>query len=545
MYSETFLFKSGEGGNVIVNDGSDFTNDIFEGANLLLSSYRKILDSPSVLICPKDYEEDTIQSEERVNFHLADWLLVALEMDKDYEPRRALLINRYRQEEGFVFDFILEKSTAHFFRYFSIQETPDSDIFLQKDFLESISLDIEVKKDNDYREFDDYEEEEDNYFDHHPLPKRGFSPNRKNVIPNLGGAEIPEEPPVDEEEELEDFRIEVSRPEFSANKKGRPQNLNALDRDEKHEKQKARQRKEAEEEELGELHIEIQKPGFSAHKKGKPLNLNVLDHDEKYLKKTEKAKKETLKENDGQPLSPTPKPIYTPNSNKKPKNLDASEDYSNSSSFGERPVEKPDIHYRGPSYLAHETKKSELESVQAGIESEKDAAVLGPKRTRISGVVVENNYKVEPSFNLRPDVRHQEASLINDPDNKYSHASCSALYEKLKEIKTLRISANCLFVPEILPDTHEIFSLAKNFRVEGWILLALIHNEEEKPLCAILANRKDENLAILISFRHKDPRIMVISAKGIPLNDPAYPFYSHKNLLSVVKGQSPYKIGEN
>lgn len=531
MYSETYLFKSEDHREIIVNDGSGYTQDFFEGANVILSGYSRIDAHPSATICPDNYEEDAFEIEQRRNFRLSDWLLVALEMDEDYEPQRALLMNKYHQEDGLVFDFVLEKAVALFYRYFSIQETPDSPILLQKDFLESIGLNIEQRPSDSHYYLDDEDEEEVNYFDGNPLPQKAFTPNRKTSIPNFGGAikEDDQEDVLEEDEELEDVRIEIQKPSYTPTKKTRPQNLHSLDRDEEYEKEKARKEREAEEEELEDLQIEVSKPKFTPASKGKPKNLDADLQDAKY--KRDMARKKMEEERKAELISQASNNSFKPNNNTKPDNLDANPDY------GKTEVSE--------AIVSGEAKVNETPSPKVAIKSEEDLSLLGRKSERISGVVVHNNYKVESSINIRPDVRHHEASLINNPKDKYSSSSCHLLYKKLKEIRSLRISANCLFVPEILPEEHEIFSLAKEFKAEEWLLLALIHDAEEKPLYTILSNKKDENLAILVSFKHRDPRIMVISTKGISLNDPAYPFYSYRDLLSIAKGESPYAIGEN
>lgn len=536
-----YLFQSEGNTEIIVNDGSSFTRELFEGANKILSSYYRVETHPLAIICPEDYEEDAFQSEQRTNFHLSEWLLVALEVDEKFEPRRALLMNKYRQEEGFVFDFILEKATALFFRYFSIKETPTSPVLQQKDFLESINLGVEQRVSDDYLDFEDYDEEDDheeNYFDTHPLPKTPFVPNRKTYnIPNFGGALNDEQPSTEDEEELEDLHIEVAKPAFVAGKNRKPQNLNALDRNEEYEKEKARQKRIQEEEEKTDLRIEVEKPAFTASNNKKPANLSAIDRQKKYEKKSQEKAKEKPREKELEPdfNIETRKPVFSPSNNLKPRNLaDPSKQTISKDKNGNAKFD-----YAKPPYEAHEKESDLMGSFEQGKKPEDNPILAMAKKQRVSGVTIDNNYKVEPSFNIRPDVFHGEASLINNPKDKYSFASCSVLYEKLKEIKTLRISANCLFVPEIVDNGHEIFSLAKDFVAEDWQLLALIHNIEEKPLYTLLSNKKDENLAIIVSFRHRDPRIMVISTKGIALNDPAYPFYSYRNLLAIVKGESP------
>lgn len=503
MYNESFLFKADGRNEIIVNDGSSFTRDIFDGASKIISSYHKMETHPSYIVCPNTYEEDAFQTEERTSFRYSDWLLVALEVDENFEPRQALLMNKFRQEEGFVFDFILEKVIVAFFRYFSIKETFDSPILSQKDFMESINLGVERRETASYLDFDeDDEEEEGNYFDDHPLPKPLFVPNRKTFIPNFGGSGEALVQETDEEEE--ELHIEVAKPTFVAGKNKKPLNLNALDRDERYEKKKARERKIAEEEESQDLHIDVAKPAFVSYSNKKPRNLDAKpDRPKKVpVNPTEELKSEPKIEE-----IKLVKPTFTPTKQGAIKNL-----------VDEKPIKEEEVEIKATPEV--ESAKEEVKMV-----------VAAPL----------NNYKQEPSFNLRPDVRHKEASLINNPDDSYSFSSCAILYERIKEIKTLRVSVNCLFVPEILPRDSEIFSLAKEFKGEDWLLLSYIHDAEEKPLFALLGNKSIENLAILVSFRHRDPRIVVISAKGISLNDPAYPFYSYKSLVSIVKGENPYK----
>lgn len=589
MYSETFLFKSEDGYEVIVNDGSEFTRSIFEGANKILSSYYKMETHPSAIVCPADYEEDAFQKEQRTYFHLSQWLLVALEVGEDFEPRQALLMNKYRQEEGFVFDFILEKVIVTFFRFFSIQETPTSAILSQKDFLESINLSVEQRKEAEYQEFEDDEDEYyENYFDYNPLPKPTFEAVRKDYeIPNFGGSETVEEE-TDEDEELEELHIEVARPTFVAGGKKKPANLNAIDQDKEYQKKKAREKK-LEEEEQEDLHIEVSKPAFQAGGKKKPTNLDAIDQDKRYQKKKAQEKKlsEEKEEQTPELHIELPKTTFVPNNNNKPINLSA-HDKVEPREKEKVPQKKPEeeiehlhIEVVKPVFAPSNNKKPEVIDdphekkdpqppkmvVRSVSEPHPEQQILtSDGQDKVATVVIEeekkvqtrpivsspregvsafdvplNNYKAEASFNIRPDVWHGEISLINNPSDKYSSATCSLLYERLKEIKTLRISTNCLFVPEILDNGHEIFSLAENFSAEEWTLLVLIHDKEEKPLYTVLGNKKDENLAILVSFRHRYPRIMVISTKGISLNDPAYPFYNYRNLLSLVKGETPYK----
>lgn len=505
MGNDAFLFKAEGKNEIIVNDGSSFTRDIFEGANKILASYHKMITHPSAIVCPLGYEEDAFQNEERTSFRFSDWLLVGLEVDENFEPRQALLMNRFRQEEGFVFDFILEKVIVTFFRYFSIKETYDSPILSQKDFLESINLGLERQETPSYLDFDEEEDDQEgNYFDDHPLPKPLFVPNKKAFIPNFGGSDVVAE--NEEEDDEQELHIDVAKPTFVAGKNKKPVNLNALDRDEQYEKKKARERRIAEEEESRDLHIDVAKPAFVSFSNKRPRNLDAKpDRPKKAGEKTPVEDKRNEVKISEIKLA---KPAFTPNKQ------------------------------GGVANLADEPRPT-AKLITNNEETIKTPIV--PKEAEVVVVEPLNNYKAEPSFNLRPDVRHKEASLINNPQDSYSFSSCAILYEKLKEIKSLRVSVNCLFVPEIPPISNEAFSLAANFDAKDWMLLAYIHNESEKPLFALLGHKKNENLAILVSFRHRDPRIVVISTKGISLNDPAYPFYSYKNLVAIVRGENPYK----
>ena len=80
-------------------------------------------------------------------------------------------------------------------------------------------------------------------------------------------------------------------------------------------------------------------------------------------------------------------------------------------------------------------------------------------------------------------------------------------------------------------------SLLKNFDINEWDALALTINKDEQVLYVFLANKKEIDFCILVSFKHKGAHVVVISSKGGAIDDRALPYYSYKDLRAIVFNQ--------
>jgi hypothetical protein len=104
---------------------------------------------------------------------------------------------------------------------------------------------------------------------------------------------------------------------------------------------------------------------------------------------------------------------------------------------------------------------------------------------------------------------------------------------QLKDISSLRISKNCVFVPEVL-DENDPHVLALNaFNVEDYDILALTLDREERPIYALLADKKEKSLVLQVSFKHKGPHLVVHSLKGASVDDRALPYYAYADLRKL------------
>ena len=505
-----YLFEAGAHEDIFANDGK-LANDEFMQARRILASFQTLSFAATCSIFPIHYEEDLVQEERRRNFVIKDWVIAALVMKDNGELSKALIINLDHHDEGFLVDLLSPTILVAFYRGFDIREFIDVPVQTGNEFLSSIGI-----AEEEYAVSSDYLLDEDD--EEAPIievEKPHFVANSKKKIINFGGVQIQEETPLDNEED-EEIEIVVDRPSFQAGKKNRIANLGSsfsqLDEedddvvilvsrpsfqagnskkprnlDAKPDWVKKAPIKEAPE------HIEVERPNFVAGKKGKIRN--IVDEKKPVQPRIEKK---------AEPTKPNlvEKPSFVPNRQGGPTNL-------------------------------HAPKMNKtVEVVPAGFVAKK-----APKKVEETPVIEERNWVYTDVFKLKPRVFQGERAILHDPKEKRDERFFLEAYKELEKLSSIRISKNCVFVPSVLPDSDPHFRLIENFKASEWDELAITLNKDEKVLYVFLANKVETDFAILVSFKHKGPHIVVISNKGGAIDDRALPYYSYKDLRSIVFGK--------
>jgi hypothetical protein len=431
------------------------------------------------------------------------------------------LVHLTHHDEGYLLDLTNGTVLARFYRGFEIQEFP-GDVFQDGSlFLTSIGIQEEQYRvqvsDVDFDDLDEDDEEAPVI----EVSKPSFAPVSKKKIVNLGGS-YSAIADVDEDEEVE---IEVERPAFEANSKSKIRNLGSSGQD--------RKRREIKEEEERDVHIEVERPAFTASNNKKPRNLNAKPDRPKPVKAAPAAKPEE------KPIEITPfTPEFSPVQKQgKPRNLDEKKPV--------KPVEKPeeapqpspkDIQIERPAFSAHRGGKPKNLDRK---EEKGQSIIVEPigfkpaKKEEVAPVVEEKNWVPFDALKLKPRVFQGERAVIHEKGNEHVKPFFASALAQLKDISSLRISKNCVFVPEVLGENDPHVLALNAFNVEDYDILALTLDREERPIYALLADKKEKNLVLQVSFKHKGPHLVVHSLKGASVDDRALPYYAYADLRKL------------
>ena len=134
---------------------------------------------------------------------------------------------------------------------------------------------------------------------------------------------------------------------------------------------------------------------------------------------------------------------------------------------------------------------------------------------------------------MKPRVFQGERAVIHEKGNEHVKPFFASALAQLKDISSLRISKNCVFVPEVLGENDPHVLALNAFNVEDYDILALTLDREERPIYALLADKKEKSLVLQVSFKHKGPHLVVHSLKGASVDDRALPYYAYADLRKL------------
>ncbi|MCQ2742183.1 MAG: hypothetical protein MJ239_02660 [Bacilli bacterium] len=504
MSKVTLLFKANPMeedlfANVADSPFSDYLSD----ARTLLSSLRKLEVKKYATYYPDTYEEDLVQIKRREEFSLTDWILVAITVDFEDTPTKALIINRNAHKEGYVVDLRSRMIESLFFRGFTIKEDPDAKELDEDAFLESIGVEKEkyvAPQIEDERPIY-VEEDEDGEVEYSyvaPLPV--FEAQKKGKIVNFGGYEAPIEVEAYEDEDGELY-IDVEKPTFQAGNSKKPRNLNATPDRPKY--------KKAEPIYYGE---QFETPAFVPGSSKKPRNLNATpDRPKKVVPVAPKTQEK-------QGSIEVERPTFTPSSNKKPQNLEREK---------KRFVPKEDKPVSVTVSSIEERKPVEKPAFEA--DSKKKIKNYDEEAKKIL-----REWKEDSIYRLRPDVYRRERGVILNLRKEGDATMSAAISLSLSKVKNLAISSKCLFVPNILDDGDPRMKAIYHFDPSKFSIICLSVNEKDEPLLVALNSNEEKGFVLVLSM--KEPvMVEVVSTKGISLDDPALPFFDYESLLKFSK----------
>ena len=289
--------------SVIANSGDSFSKDIFDEIRARITSLSSLPSSLSLQVYPFGYVESETEILLRTYFKKEHYLLIAALLDKNLDILSFLLVDKSSKKNVLVVSYSRLEVLVSTHNGAIVEEMPDEPIELGV-FLDSLSGDLSLgastpsssnkKIPNLGYAKQKKEEEEESEFIAPELPS-SFSPNSKKAIRNLGigkakkkkGEKIPamEEAPLLEkkEEEEAEVQIEVARPSFEANRKGKIREI----RDEPPKKKAAPKPAPkptpiptpTSEKKPSVIPSPIEKPAFAPSKQKKPTDLKNFEPD--------------------------------------------------------------------------------------------------------------------------------------------------------------------------------------------------------------------------------------------------------------------------
>lgn len=494
-----YLFEAGSHEDILANDGK-LAVDEFLTARRVLNSFSSLSFASDCSFFPNHYEEDLVQEERRKNFVLKDWAVAALVSDESGNLLKALLVNLSHHDEGFLVDLRYGVILVAFYRGFDIREFPDVPVQFGTDFLSSIGI-----AEEEYAVSSEYSLDEDD--EEAPIievEKPRFVANSKKRIVNFGGGQILTEDVSDEDED-EDVQIDVDRPSFQAGKKNKIRNLGSS-------------YSVMDEEDDEDVNINVSRPSFQASSNKKPRNLDARPD----WKKKEKViePKEHIE---------VERPAFEAGKKRKIGAIIDTKPVKPVRKEEEKPVKISPAERMAftPAKQGIPNKVITEEEQRRPIRHEEP----------VQPVVEEKNWVFTDIFKLKPRVFQGERAVLHDPKAKGDEKFFEDAVKQLSTVKAIRISKNCVFAPAVLEENDKHFDLLKNFDINEWDVLAVTINKDERVLYVFLANKKEIDFCILVSFKHKGPHVVVISNNGGAIDDRALPYYSYKDLRAVVFNQ--------
>lgn len=194
---------------LIVNDGEEISEEIISEEMETFSSLKAIDFSDSCFYFPFDYVEDDIQRNQRMDFKIKEWAVVALISSESGYVKAIFIVNQDDNNYAFLIDKKTKKAISAVYAGFVVEEYGDGNYQSSADFLSGLKPGL--LKSFSY----------------------GFQAVSKKQPPNLGSVKSN----LDEDEESNP-NVQIERPAFVSNTKVRkiggptPQKLQEEDEDE-------------------------------------------------------------------------------------------------------------------------------------------------------------------------------------------------------------------------------------------------------------------------------------------------------------------------
>ncbi|MBO4541430.1 MAG: hypothetical protein J5736_05595, partial [Bacilli bacterium] len=462
--------------------------------------------------------------------------------------------HQHHLEEGMVLSFPNYAVEVCFYRGFLIEEFPGEASANGEDFLYSIGVKEEYAPLSEtYNDLAEDDEEA-------PIievvrPK--FTANKKHKILDLGrdDSELIAQAEVDEDENLE---IHVERPAFSANSKRKIADLGYAGQPNKPSKKAKIIEKEEEEEEMAPAVSPIAPSAFEARSNKKPKNLDVhpkkkptpirkpapvVDSKEKEVPVFEANKKGKIPNLDErkkpqkpeppkpQEKKPEPKPdqeVAAPS--KKPEPTPIKEP---------TPIERPVFEARrqGSMRNLHENGNVMNKTIEVEYLGEEKPKRIHEEEAAPAPMEEENAWASIDVFKLKPRVFKGEQAIIASPKDPRVVPFLESAKKTLEGLDSIRISKNCVFVPEVLPKDDPSLGAISHFKLGEWAILALTIDRKEEPIYCLLQNKEADGLCVLVSFKHSGPHLVMYSKHGASVDDRALPYYDYADLKKAVLGE--------
>ncbi len=151
-------------------------------------------------------------------------------------------------------------------------------------------------------------------------------------------------------------------------------------------------------------------------------------------------------------------------------------------------------------------------------------------------VVEEKEWASIDVFKLKPRVYKGEQAVIASPKDERILPFLASAKATLQGLHSIRISKNCVFVPEVPAEDDPSLKVLSEFDLSAWVILALTIDSKEEPLYCLLQKRDEDGICTLVSFKHKGPHIVMFSKRGASVDDRALPYYDYEDLKKAVLG---------
>lgn len=497
---EVLIYKANKGEDILANDGNSFAAPYFSKVQEALRKVSSIASSQNIFIYPYNYDEDQVQKLRREDFSPSEWVIASVTLDYSGKIKETLLVHKTHQKEGMVLSYPSLNLVSLFYRGFYIIEFEGAEPIEGSLFLETLGIREEVV-------ISEYDDDDENA----PIIeviRPSFKAISKKKIVNLGYSEIQE---IDEDSD-EEVEIEVERPAFVASSNKKPRNLGTYGQKKPAFVKRKRPsviEKPLEKEEPESI-ASPEKPAFVPSKGGKPIILK--DKAEKKIlpprplpkkEEPEEAKPIEMVEAtqiEEEKIIHVEKPEFSPSSGNKPKNL-------------HKGLESRRIVYES---IDHATEKK-------GKETERD-----PRRESRPAEESERSWTSIDVFKLKPRTAFGEAGLFLKKGE--SPKTLTDAEREIAGLKSIRISPNCVFVPNVLEDGDMHLGKLSSFDYREWRILAQTLNKNDEPIYNLLQHRKEDGFCILVSLKHRGPHIVMISLKGAAFDDPLFVYMPYAEL---------------
>ncbi|MBP5217043.1 MAG: hypothetical protein J6038_04325, partial [Bacilli bacterium] len=149
-------------------------------------------------------------------------------------------------------------------------------------------------------------------------------------------------------------------------------------------------------------------------------------------------------------------------------------------------------------------------------------------------VVEEKEWASIDVFKLKPRVFKGEQAVIASPKDPKIVPYLASAKTTLSGLTSIRISKNCVFVPEVPAEDDASLKILSEFDPSAWTILALTIDRKEEPIYCLLQKNDQDGVCTLVSFKHKGPHIVMLSKRGASVDDRALPYYDYEDLKKAV-----------